>query len=170
MADPAAKDYGFDRPRWQMKLGLEGNQELVIKAGDEDPETKAIYMQVTGEPVVFQLPSYNYQNIDIDDSKFFIDNPLEINPEKIEKLSLHTDTKNLQFNPKEKKWDSLTNYLNDLKTLSVVGLLFESAEQKKSEASNRFWIEIQKFTIIFDKSLYIRHCRHFLIVVIFNGG
>lgn len=141
--DPKAKDYGFAKPHWQMKLGLEGGEEIVLTAGAEDEESNAVYMQVSREPVVFQLPRYYFQNFDIDDSKFFVDNPLSIEPEKTVKLIVHADANEFSLTPKEKKWDSLVGYLNDLKTLTVTKLLFSSEDQKKVKAQGRHWLEIQ---------------------------
>lgn len=142
--DPKAQDYGFVKPRWQMKLGIETGGEVVLTAGNEDSSTKASFIQVSNAPVVFELPSYYFTNFDIDDSKFFIDNPLAVDPDKTEKLVVHADTKDFNLSPKQKKWESLTSYLNDLKTFSVSRLIFDPQDQKKVSSSGRWWIEIQK--------------------------
>ncbi len=150
--DPNQKDYGFSKPHWQMKLGLEGGAEIMLTAAKQSSETaspqsaetKASFIQVTGEPVVFQFQDYHFQSIDIDDSKFFVDNPLAVDPEKTEKLTIHADSKELTFQPKEEKRDALTSYLNDLKTFSVAKLLFDPSEQKSVQSPGRFWVEIQK--------------------------
>ena len=141
--DPKAKDYGFGKPQWQMKLGLEGGSEILITAGGQDPDTKAYYLQVSTEPVVYELPEYNFRSFDIDDSKFFAENPLLVNPDKTSKLVIHRPEKEWNFNPKKKKWEALTSYLNDLKGLPVPRFLFDSQEQKKV-AKSIYWIEIQK--------------------------
>ena len=140
--DPKAKDYGFAKPFWQMKIGLGTNPEIVITATPQDTATAAHFVQVSGESVVFEFPDYLFQNMDIDDSKFFVDNPLGVNPETTEKLIIHAGDKELDLNPREKKKDELTNYLNDLKGLTVTRLLFDPADTKMIKSSNRSWLEI----------------------------
>jgi hypothetical protein len=80
--------------------------------------------------------------MDRDESKFFVDNPFDINPDKVELLKIHKGEKEWSFNPKQKKWESLTTYLNDLKNFTVTRLLFNAPEKKK--ATPLQWIEIQK--------------------------
>ena len=145
--DPKAKDYGFTKPQWQMTIqqdaGESKKESMIILAGGTDPETKGYYIQVSGQSVVFLLPDYLFKNFDIDDSKFFADNPLAADPESTESLVIAADKKQLSFKPKVKKWETIANYLNELKTFSVTHLLFEPGEQKKAAASNRR-LEIQK--------------------------
>jgi len=142
--DPKAKDYGFAQPRLRLNIGLEGGSEVVVTAGGENTETKSIYIQVSDDPLVYELPAYGYQNLDVDDAKFFVSNPLAVDPDKTEKLVIHADSKELSFNPKEKKWESLTTYLNDLKALVPAKLILDPNDQKKVQSPARFWIELKK--------------------------
>lgn len=142
--DAKAKDYGFANPSWQMRLRVEGSQELTLTAGAQDPETQSYYMQSSLEPVVFLLNWHYFENFDIDDSKFFADNPLSVDPEKTEKLVIQAEAKKMSLEPKAKKTDAVTSYLNDLKSLTVAKLLFDPAEQKKVKTPSRYSIEIQK--------------------------
>ncbi len=142
--DSKAGDYGFSSPKWQMKIGMEGGEEVVIKAGNTDPDTKGVYMQVSSEGVVFLLPDYYFKNFNIDDSRFFVANPLEIVSDKIEKLVIHTPEKELKFNPKEKKTDALTSYLNNLMNFAATRLLFDPGDRNKVRAGGRYWMEIQQ--------------------------
>lgn len=139
--DLKAKDYGFEKPSWRMSLGLDGGKEIVVLAGGENPETKGRYMQVSGEPVVFEYSTYALQAVDVDDSKFFIDNPFGIDPTKITKLVIHSQSEELSFQPVEKKWDTLITYMNDIKGITVSQLLLEAEEQQKAQNPKQ-WIEI----------------------------
>lgn len=142
--DPKAQDYGFSKPAWQMKLGLEGGQEIVVTAAAADPKTNTHTVQVSTEPAVFQVAKYQLENLDIDDSRFFADNPFKVEAGKIEKLVVRAGKAQLSFKPKEKKWQGLENYLNDLKNFKVERLLFDAEEQKKVSSPGGFWIEIQR--------------------------
>lgn len=140
--DPKAKDYGLASPSWKMKLGLEGGGEVTFTVSKQDPETKNYFLQTSAASAVFQLSEYYLRNMDIDDSKFFVDNSLDVNPDKVENLVIHTAEKELKFTPKQQKSDALTSYMTDLKTFSVARLLFDGLEQKK--ATPRQWLEIQE--------------------------
>ena len=142
--DPKARDYGFSKPTWQMKLGLESGEEIVVTTAGLDSKTNAYPVQVSTEPVVFQVPKYYLENLDVDDSKFFVNNPFNVEVGKIEKLIVHTDKTVLSFKPNEKKWSGLENYLNDLKNFKVTRLLFETEQQKKARSPASFAIEIQR--------------------------
>ena len=142
--DPKAKDYGFAAPKWQMKLHQDNGQEILVTAGAEDPETQGVYMQVSTEPVVFLLPKYYFTNGDIDDSKFFMDDPLAVNPDRTSELVIHADTTELQFKPQEKKQDSVTQYMDKMKSFRVERLLFDPAEAKKVRAGGSYWLKLHR--------------------------
>jgi hypothetical protein len=143
--DPKAKDYGLDKPQWQLKLGIEAGDEIIITAGgNTDPESKAYYLQTSRSNVVYEYPDYYFKNLDIDDSKFFVDNPLEIDHDKIERLLIVAGKQEMSFNPKAKKWDSLSNYLSELKSFSATRLLLDPSEAKKVQSPSHYRIEIQR--------------------------
>src|SRR3989338_1235199 len=98
--DPNAKDqdYGLDKPAWQMQIGFDGGSELALVIGKKDPSTNAYFIKPSDDPVVFQLPDYYFRSVDIDDSKFFPDNPLNAKPETIEKLMVHTPEADFHLN------------------------------------------------------------------------
>lgn len=144
--DPNAKDYGFAKPSWKLVAQLPENKTFEITAGGIDDATKSYYIKVTDQPIVFQLIHYYFENLDADDSRFYPDsNVLSIENEKVTKLVVHSDKKEMKFNPKEKTWEALTNYLNMLKNdFRVKRLVFDAVEQKKARPSGRYWLEIQK--------------------------
>ena len=142
--DPKAKDYGFSASRWQMKLHQDNGQEILITAGAEDPATQGTFMQVSNEPVVFSLPKYYFNNLDVDDSKFFGENPLAIDTEKIEKIFVHAPSGEVTFSPKTDKRDAVNRYVDNLKGLLVSKLVFDPAVKIKSNSGQLNWIEIKK--------------------------
>ena len=97
------------------------------------------------EPVLFEMSEYYYNSFQMDDSKFFIDNPLGVDPEKTESLVSRTpQQKELKLQPMQKKDSDLPDYLNSLKALSVEQLLFAAADVKKMKTPSNFWIQVQK--------------------------
>ncbi len=142
--DPNAKDHGFLKPTWQLTLTSQGGKQITMTAGGRDAASESVYMKVSSEPVVFQLSKYYFENMDIDDSRFFVDNPLGIDPDQTEKLVTRAGKTEMRFSPKEKKGDALAGYLNDLKTFSVSKLMFNAADQKKVRSPSATFIEIEK--------------------------
>lgn len=138
--DPKAKDYGFSSPRWQMKIHQDNGQEIVITAGAEDPATQGTYLQVTGEPVVFLLPKYYFTNLDVDNSKFFADNPLSVDAEKVEKILIRTPSREVTLSPKTEKREAVTKFMEALKGFKVSKMVMEPGAKPKFGA---YWIEIQ---------------------------
>ncbi len=143
--DPKKGDnFEFDKSTWQLTFKLDDGKSVVIKAGKTDKDAGATYMQVSSEPVVFLLSGYYYENMDTDDSRFFADNPLGIENAKISKLVVTTDKNRWEVSPKTKTWDSLSQYLDELKNFNVSRLLFQSEDLKKVRTPSKFSIEITK--------------------------
>jgi hypothetical protein len=71
--DPTA--YNFGKPAWQMKIGLEDGKEVILNAIVSDETTKDYAVQVSTEPVAFQVSKYYFEDLDIEDSKFFAEQP-----------------------------------------------------------------------------------------------
>ncbi|OGX04160.1 MAG: hypothetical protein A3G87_08945 [Omnitrophica bacterium RIFCSPLOWO2_12_FULL_50_11] len=143
VVDSKAKDYGFSSPLWRLSIVQDGREPIILTAAPYDSEADAYPIQVSTEPVVFQLSKYYFENLDIDDSKFFRDNPLQVEPDQVEKLVIHTPKQEMSFEPKQKTWEGLTNYLNDLKTFRVDRMLFDAREKKKVGPEGENWIKIQ---------------------------
>ncbi|MFH0985978.1 MAG: DUF4340 domain-containing protein [Candidatus Omnitrophota bacterium] len=145
--DPKAKDFGFSTPKWQMKLHQDNGQEILMTAGAEDPATQGIYLQISGEPVVFQLPKYYFNNLDVDDSKFFGDNPLSVDAEKIEKIFIHTPTGEVVLSPNTDKRDGVARFMKSLQGLNVSKLVFDPKAKINSKSGQLNWIEIKKMGV-----------------------
>lgn len=137
--DPQAQDYGFSKPHLRIKLALEKGREIIITAGNPDtPERNSYYLQVSSEAVVFLLSKYYLENLSPDDSWFFSDNPLSVDPAKTAKLVVRADQTEMKFEPAAKKWDALTSYLESLKNFRV-----EQPISKKPKFG-KYRLEIQK--------------------------
>lgn len=140
--DPKAQDYGFAKPVWVLEAGLDGGASVKVTVS-HPKEGPDYFAEVTGEPVVFKLPEYQVKAMETDESRFFTDDFFGVEVDKIEKLTLRADKKEMNFQPKLKKWDALVNYLNEFKNFHIEHLLFDPAEAKKA-AAVRASIEIQR--------------------------
>ncbi len=128
--DPNAQDYGFDKPTWRMNITFDGGEEKVFTAGKRDNETEAVYINVKGDPTVYQMSKYFFQSLEIDDTAFMGENPLGIETDKIEKLTVRSGKEELTASPAQKKWDSLNYYIDDLKNIRFTRLVLDPKEQK----------------------------------------
>jgi hypothetical protein len=141
--DPKAEDYGFSKPSWQMTLTLENGTPIKLVSGKTD-ESGNVYLQSSSEPVVFQMSKYFFENLNADDSHFFVDNPLGIDADKTEHLVIRADKKTWSFMPKEKKWESLTTYLNELKNFRAERLILDSKDEAKLNVKSSRELEVHK--------------------------
>jgi hypothetical protein len=141
--NPADYKETFNSPVWRMSLWKGREEPVVLIAGKKDETAKAYPIKVSTEPAVFQLSQYFFENMDIDDSKFFSDNLLKVDPAKTEKLVIHTEKQELSFEPKTKTFDALKNYLNGLQSLNVVRLFFDPGEKSQVRSPGSDWIEIK---------------------------
>lgn len=135
LLDPAAKDYGFSNPFWQMKVKFEDGTEKVYKAGGRDKETEAVYMQASGDPAVFQFSKSNFGELDITDTYFIGNNPLGVDSDSVERLVVRTGKEEIILNPAEKKWEMLEGYLNDMKTIRFTRVLADMKNFKPGPQS-----------------------------------
>ena len=142
--DPKAQDFGFSKPKWQMKLHQENGEEVVITAGAEDPATKGTFIQVSDEPVVFLFPKYYLNSVDVDDSHFFGADPLGAGAETTEKIFIHAPSGEVSISPKTDKREVVTRYMNNLKSLSVSKLVFDPSIKINLKSGQLNWIEIKK--------------------------
>lgn len=141
--DPKGKDYGFNRPYWTMEVAFEDGNNINLTAGDLDMEKRTYPINVSGEPAVFQLSKFYFDEIDIDESRFFETNPFHIEASKIEKLVVHTDKGEKSFAPKEKTWPALDNYLKGIKDFAVARLLYDAHESGLVKSPAAYWIEVK---------------------------
>jgi len=119
--DPAAVDYGFASPFLTINFASEGAPIDLIVGKEENENTNDRYIKAP-EGRVYLLKRYGINNIDIDISRFFIDNPLEINKDKLESIKIKAKEKAVDL---DKDRISLnTDYINELSRFSVEKILF----------------------------------------------
>ncbi len=73
--DPRSKDFGFAKPEWRMTIGLESG-EIILTAGPQNAEEKSFPLEISTEPVVFELAEYYFLMLDADNDKFFTPPPV----------------------------------------------------------------------------------------------
>lgn len=140
------RNYGFDKSEWEMTLRVEGGEPITIKSGETNTETKMTFLQVSNEPIIFEMSPYYFENMDADDTRFFGDNPLGIDLSKTLQLILRADKKTWQVFPKEKSWPDLEKYFEDLKGMMFTRVLTQPDEIKKVKSPSRYSLEIIKET------------------------
>ena len=151
--EPGHEAYGLDRPAWQMTVTLEEGKEVTVTVGWQDQETESYFVKVSQEPVVFQVSKLHFEEMDIDDSYFFRDNPLRIASSKIEKLVIRSKKKKVNVLPQTERPEVLAEYLGHLEQFRVSKLLFSASAQKKVKVNGPYSLEIQfegKPTFILD--------------------
>jgi hypothetical protein len=120
--DPEGEGYGFDNPFLRMVLELaDGSKELVV-GGILDEEKGERYVR-TSEGYTYVISKYTLKEIDIDMSKFFINNPLRIDKDKIQSIDIKTGKKIIKID--KEAIDKNVSYINKLKQFSVKKILFE---------------------------------------------
>jgi len=142
--EPDTADLGFDTPAWQMKIGFEGGENIILKAGNINEDAKAYYIYVSSEPVPFQLTHFYFENLSVDDSRFFKNNPLEIDEASLEKLIVASPSNTYEFAPATKTWQELSDYVKQLASFRAQELILDDAQKKFSKSPSKQYIEIKK--------------------------
>ncbi|MBN1689114.1 MAG: DUF4340 domain-containing protein [Candidatus Omnitrophica bacterium] len=143
IVNPEDKVGALESPVWRLTLWVAEEEPWVMTAGARDEATNSYPVRVSTEPVVFQLSEYYFKRFDIDDSQFFSANPLGVEADKVEKLSLKVDKKEKVFSFEEEKSEEMKTYLNGLKDFKVERLLFDIKEKSGVKSPGDAWLEIQ---------------------------
>ena len=72
------KTAGFETPVWQMRLTLEGGREILVKAIRQENEEEGashVMIQLSTEPVLFQISKHYFETLDIEDKQFAPEEP-----------------------------------------------------------------------------------------------
>ncbi|MFH1577749.1 MAG: DUF4340 domain-containing protein [Candidatus Omnitrophota bacterium] len=121
--DPDGEGYGFDQPFLKVLLtGEEGPLELILGNIAEENKKDRYVKSPTG--YVYILPEYRIKYIDIDTSSFFIDNPLRVNKDKIESITIKSDKEVITLD--KDLIGKNQNYINNLMKFAVEKMLFDS--------------------------------------------
>jgi hypothetical protein len=67
--DPAGKDYGVEKPVWQMAV-TEGNRKILLNAGPKAAKEDLYYVKTSLSPSVFSLSSGYFDDLNVDDTRF----------------------------------------------------------------------------------------------------
>ncbi len=119
--DPEAKDYGFNQPFLTLTLADQDNAiELVLGNTTKDEGQDRYCRNSQGH--VFELRRYNVDKLNIDTSRFFIDNPLRIDKDTLQSLEITADNEKITLN--KELIEKNTDYLDKIKQFSVQKLLF----------------------------------------------
>ncbi len=119
--DPAGDIYGFEAPFLTITIG-EGEAKAVYRVGNvADEKRKNRYMKDAGGNV-FSVEGYYVDPLNIDISRFFINNPLRINMDKMNTIQLKTAAGIITLN----KSDIANNnaYIDKLKGLTVKNMFY----------------------------------------------
>ncbi|MBU1122680.1 MAG: DUF4340 domain-containing protein [Candidatus Omnitrophota bacterium] len=150
VVDPAT-DYGFSNPEWELTVEVNQSPKRIIVGKFLNEEAKQQrYLQVAGAPIAYVVSSHVLDMINKDDSYFFIDNPLRIESERVEYLTVETQEKKNKFLQREeesgKKWflegqneslsdDQINKVIDVLKKFKVEELMFDEKEVGKKSIS-----------------------------------
>ncbi len=130
-----SQDYGFSKPSWRIKIKTETGSEKVFTAGGGFKQEGAVFFQSSEESAVFQVSETDFKSMDINDLNLISDNPLGVDPEAVEKLTVQNGKETFNLRPMEKKWENLTGYLKDLKDIQFTRILADSKGFKPSQHS-----------------------------------
>jgi len=128
--DPEGQNYGFDKPFIRITLGsADGPAELMV--GNLVAADKTDRYLKTSKGCVYIVSQYIIKDLDIDMSKFFIENPLRVDKDKVQSITVVFDNKSIIIDKDliEKNID----YINKLKTFAVEELLFDEKYAKGIE-------------------------------------
>jgi len=121
IVDPEGEGYGLDSPYLTVTLdGKDGTEQLVV-GGITEEGSEDRYVKNSGGQVFF-IRKYVVENLDIDVSKFFVDNPLRVTKETITSVSVTAGDAQMTFGKDDIEEHS--DYIDGLTEFSVKKLLF----------------------------------------------
>jgi len=135
LVDPEDKDYGLKSPYLALTLKTKDASFEVIVGGVVDETRKNRYIQIA-DSLVYIISEPRLDDMDIDISKFFIDNPLRVDKNDIETISIVSGEKSIELN--KSLIEKNTDYIDKLKKFSIKNILFDETyfQNLKSPASN----------------------------------
>ena len=140
--DPEGKDYGFENPVWQMEIQLKDQSTRTLAAVSRDAEKGIYALKLSSDATIYELSSYIFRDLKVDDSHFFAANPLGVDPEKTHKLIIRTKEQVIDLSPAAIPTEDGRDYLEALKTFEIERLIFDEKELS-GIAEGIFAVEIQ---------------------------
>ncbi|MFH0731687.1 MAG: DUF4340 domain-containing protein [Candidatus Omnitrophota bacterium] len=143
----SAEGRGFEKP--YLKVVLEGQEKPIeiILGNATEKDGKDRYAK-TQDGYAYILRSYAIDKLDIDTSKFFIDNPLKINKDNLKSVSVSAE--NEVYKLDEALVQKNTSYIDKLKGFEVEKILFNEnyADASKDMLAYSFEIENKDATTL----------------------
>lgn len=135
LVDPEGENYDLESPYLKLTLTAQDTSFDVIIGGIADDATGNRYVKIA-DTLVYIVSKSQLEKINIDTSKFFVDNPLRIDKESIESINITLQDKSVNLG--KSLIEKNTDYIDKLKNFSVKNLLFDKGYSQKlvSPASN----------------------------------
>lgn len=136
-------DHAVKNPDWTFSLTLTDGKALQAWAKADEKDADVYYFKTSIEDTVYQVSRFKLENILIDDSHFYVSNPLRMD-ESINQIVIHAKNETISLRPKEQKTEEIITYINNLKTLAVEKLLLEDSQKELVKPGGDYWIRIEK--------------------------
>ena len=85
------------------------------------------YVKVSNQSSIYNVSQYALDKLKLDPISLIKDNPLEIEKDKLQNLTVHLPDQEFNLEPKKDSWPELDTYIESLKTLTISGILDNSA-------------------------------------------
>jgi len=130
VVDPAGA-YGFETPALEIKIGL-AEKTVAVIFGQENSDQKTRMMQVEGDPLIYEVSKFTYQDVWADDSRFFQKGYPGLDHGAVEKISLMQQGKTKVIDTADQT--AFNSIQGVLQGLSYEGLLLTDREKKKARS------------------------------------
>jgi hypothetical protein len=137
--EPKAKEYGFDNPYLTVSLTSQESQIELLLGAQEKGENRYVK---TSPGFVYILPKYRVKDLDIDISRFFIDNPLRIDKDKLQVLTIKAGESVITLN--KDLLEKNGTYIDKLKKFSVEKMLFAEKYSAGLQTPVQYLLKIER--------------------------
>ncbi len=134
------KDYGFSNPSLELRIKW-GEGEKIFTVGKLDPESKNYFLKISRMDAVYEISKDQMDLIQIDDSHFFKNNPLDIDIKTLKQVTVHYDKKNHTYSKADEP--EMKAFVDSLKEFKVTHLLFDEQSLQKLQSLSQAWIHLE---------------------------
>jgi len=138
VVDPAASNYGLDKPVWQLRVSIREKDPLMISVGAQQEGTTDRYVRAGDSPFVYVMTEYGLSRLRGDRAKWIRNNPFKIDKSLIESIRVQTPTEEAQVAWIPASWPELESYFKALRGLTLQAVA-DPDEQYANDGRN--WIE-----------------------------
>lgn len=139
----ASPDHLFENADWIFLLTLTDGKTLQAWAKKDEKDQDTYYLKTNLEDTVYQVSRFKLETILVDDSHFYVSNPLRID-DSITQIVIHAKNETMSLRPKEQKTEEVYSYVNNLKALVAEKLLLEDSQQELVKPEGDYWVRIEK--------------------------